>query len=238
MKDFGVQGVYFREDNFTASLNRVQNFCELLLTNDINIRWLCESRVRPLSRETLTLMAKAGCRWLYLGCESGSQRVLDLINKQITVQDIRNVINWGKELGIKCYTSWIIGVPGEINEDRKMTFELIKELKPFSAGVHVYIGLQGSTFYDEMLASGNYIFRDELGLLYSKDWNRLAIGISSYVKEDKFCPVQSLPFRIYKNIIKTVMWAAQKSPKSYKLIKKIADTPAIRSMQTDIQKYL
>ena len=61
------------------------------------IKWLCESRVNPLPKELMRHMAKAGCRWLYLGCESGSQRILDIVNKQIRVEDIRNVVNWGHE---------------------------------------------------------------------------------------------------------------------------------------------
>jgi len=218
IRDYNIQGVYFREDNFTASLKRVRKFCELILSQNIKIKWLCESRVKPLPKDILSLMAKAGCRWLYLGCESGSQRVLDLINKQISVEDIRNVINWGKELGIKCYTSWVIGVPGESDDDRKETFSLIKELKPFSAGLHVFIGLQGSEFYNEMLASNNYIYKDELGFLYSKDWNRLALSIPSYVKEDKFCPVQSIPFRAYKSLVRMLIELKNTHPKTYKKI--------------------
>lgn len=236
VKDFCVQGVYFREDNFTASLKRVHQFCELLIRKNRKIRWLCESRVKPLNRETMSMMARAGCRWLYLGCESGSQRVLDLINKQISVQDIRNVINWGKELGIKCYTSWIVGVPGETEADRQKTFDLIKEIKPFSVGMHVFIGLQGSDFYDQMLASKDYAYQDELGLLYSKQWNRLAMTIPSYVKEDKFCPVQSIPFRIYKNLIRSLIAAQHKFPKIQRTISKVYNVPMIRKLQTGILK--
>jgi len=236
VKDFGVQGVYFREDNFTASLKRVQQFCELLIRKNCKIKWLCESRVKPLSRETMSLMARAGCRWLYLGCESGSQRVLDLINKQISVQDIRNVINWGKELGIKCYTSWIIGVPGETEADRQKTFDLIQEIRPFSVGMHVFIGLQGSDFYDQMLASKDYVYQDKLGLLYSKEWNRLAMTLPSYIKEDKFCPVQSIPFRIYKNLIRSFVLAENKFPRVQRTARKVYNVPAVRRLQTEILK--
>lgn len=214
--DFGIKGVYFREDNFTGSLKRVARFSEMMLSDNIGIKWLCESRVRPLSREIMALMAKAGCRWLYLGCESGSQRVLDLINKQVTVEDIRNVINWGRELGIKCYTSWIVGVPGETQKDRRLTYDLIRELKPFSAGVHVFTGLPGSELYDEMIETGDYLHKDHLGLLYSEEFNRLAVHINSYLFANKFCPVQTVPFRIYKVLRKQTLGFARKYPRAFK----------------------
>jgi O-antigen biosynthesis protein len=213
--DFGVKGIYFREDNFTANINRVVQFCETLLSQNINIKWLCEARVRPLPKEVMSLMAKSGCRWLYLGCESGSQRVLDLINKQIDVSDIRNVINWGKELGIKCYTSWIVGVPGETIQDRRQTYKLIRELKPFSAGVHVFIGLPGSVFYKNMLESHSYVYQDDLGLLYSPEWNRLAVQINSYLLENKFCPVQTVPFKVYKILRQKLVRFLKKHPDLY-----------------------
>lgn len=211
-KDFGVKGIYFREDNFTASLPRVEKFCELLLSDNNQIKWLCETRVKPLPKNVLKKMAEAGCKWLYLGCESGSQKVLDQIDKRIMVADIRNVINWCKEFGIQCYTSWIIGTPGEEEQDRQATFELIEELKPFSAGIHVFIGLPGSTFYDEMLNKGQYTFKDELGLLYSPEWNQLAVRLSSYVSEDKFCPIQTIPFKLYKKLLRLSMRYGSKYP--------------------------
>lgn len=224
-RDFGVKGIYFREDNFTGNLSRANEFCETLLNKNIKTKWLCESRVSPLSKKMLEIMAKAGCRWLYLGCESGSQRILDRINKKIFVEDIRNVINWGKELGIKCYTSWIVGVPGETEDDRQKTFQLIDDLKPFSAGIHVYIGLPGSEFYNEMLETGNYVYKDDLGLLYSSSWNKLALRIPSYLSENKFCPIQSIPFKIYKAFARKALSFGRRYPTAGIKLSKIARSP-------------
>ena len=229
--EYDVKGIYFREDNFTANINRVVQFCEMLLRQNIRIKWLCEARVRPLPKDIMSLMARSGCRWLYLGCESGSQRVLDLINKQIDVSDIRNVINWGKDLGIKCYTSWIVGVPGETRKDRKLTYELIRELKPFSAGIHVYIGLPGSIFYEKMIETGNYIFKDDLGLLYSQEWNRLAVQINSYLLENKFCPVQSIPFKAYRVLRQKLVRFIKRHPDLYNKITESSFLPMIENIQ-------
>lgn len=231
MKDFGAKGIYFREDNFTGNQDRTRKFCEKLLNQNINIKWLCESRVRPLKREMLELMARSGCRWLYLGCESGSQRILDKIDKRIYIEDIRNVINWGKELGIKCYTSWIIGIPGETEEDRQKTFKLIEELQPFSAHINVYIGLPGSDIYEEMVQSGNYIYKDELGLLYSADWNKLAVRLPSYLSENKFCPVQSVPFKIYRVLARETLRIGRKYPSIAPLLIKISRSPLIHKLK-------
>ncbi len=235
-KDFGVKGIYFREDNFTASLPRVDQFCEKLLMDHNQIKWLCETRVKPLPKEILKTMARAGCKWLYLGCESGSQRVLDKIDKRITVDDIRNVINWCKELGIKCYTSWIIGTPGEEESDRAATFSLIDELKPFSAGIHVFIGLPGSVFYHEMLNNRQYVYKDDLGLLYSSDWNKLAIRLPAYLAEDKFCPSQTLPFRFYKKLVQYALKFGEKYPPMGSILKKCSRSEVITACSNQLVK--
>ena len=97
-----------------------------------------------------------------------------------------------------------------------MTYDLIRELKPFSTGIHVFTGLPGSELYDQMIESGGYVYKDHLGLLYSHDYNRLAVHINSYLLENKFCPVQSIQFRIYKVIRKKLLQFARKHSRTFK----------------------
>jgi hypothetical protein len=126
-----------------------------------------------LSRELLELMARAGCRWIYFGCESGSPEVLKRFQKQITTDHIRQALRWCKELGIHAYTSWVIGSPFESEADLQMTLRLIQETKPYSFGLNVYVGLPGGDLYRETLESGEYCFIDDLGLVYGKRHDEL-----------------------------------------------------------------
>ena len=109
IKDYGIAGIYFREENFTHSSERTQEFCKLLLQKGIRIKWLCESRVHPFDRGLLPLMKKAGCEWMYFGCESGSDRILKQLNdlKERARRMVIEYYNWNR---VTQETSYHIGL--------------------------------------------------------------------------------------------------------------------------------
>ncbi len=165
-KNYGAKAIYFREDNFTLNIKRVEKFCNLIITKKIKILWACETRVDNLSKELLKLMSDAGCRALYLGVESGSKKVLKSLNKQINVTQVKNVILWGKEFNINSYCSLITGVPGENIFDLIKTYRMIKKLNPYSYAFNIFVGLPGSPIYNEILKNKLYEYIDDLGLVY------------------------------------------------------------------------
>jgi radical SAM superfamily enzyme YgiQ (UPF0313 family) len=166
IKTYNARGIYFREDNFTLNEKRTRAFCEGLLQKNINISWACETRVDNLSRELTELMGRAGCRAFYLGIESGSPRVLDILNKGITLEQIKNVIDWSKKAGINAYCSLIAGVPGETFWDYYKTVRLMKRLKPYRYSFNVFVGLPDSPLYRQVKQNRLYEHEDANGLLY------------------------------------------------------------------------
>ncbi len=166
MNDYGAQGFYFREDHFTLSLKRTTSFCELLLSKNINTQWACETRVDRMTEELVRLMARAGCKAFYLGVESGSERILALLNKQITLAQIENTIRWCKKYGIKTYCSLIVGVPGETYDDFLQSEALMQRLRPHSYSFNVFVGIPKSPLYLQCLKDKSYEYMDDLGLLY------------------------------------------------------------------------
>lgn len=125
IKDFGVKGIYFREDNFTCKRSRVIKICELLLKRNINIKWLCETRVNQLDDELVSLMSRAGCQVFYIGFESGSQRMLDIYNKNTTVEQNETAARLAKKHGIQVAGSFMHAHPKETPEDRRLTQRFI-----------------------------------------------------------------------------------------------------------------
>jgi radical SAM superfamily enzyme YgiQ (UPF0313 family) len=111
-------------------------------------------------------MSGAGCRALYLGVESGSQRVLDKLKKGITIEQIINTVRWCKQYDIKAYCSLIIGTPGETYEDYLETKNLMENLNPHVFGFNVFVGIPKSPLYDHILENELYEYKDDLGLLY------------------------------------------------------------------------
>jgi len=126
-KDFKVEGIYFREDNFTVDKRRVERFCKLV--RKLKILWCCETRA-DIDPELIELMYSSGCRALYVGIESGSQKMLEVYNKRLTLSEIELFLKSCKKVGMKVAASFIINHPEEGKEDREATRKLIEKWKP------------------------------------------------------------------------------------------------------------
>jgi len=173
MKKYSARGIYFREDNFTLNRKRVVEFCELLLKKNLNIEWMCETRVNTLSWDLISLMYRAGCRAYYLGIESGSQRVLDKLKKGITIEQSEQVLEWCNKIGMKTYASFMVGIPGETKQERMQTVYFSEKIRPTTKGMAIFIGIPKSELYDYVLENKLYEYIDDVGLVYLKGHNNL-----------------------------------------------------------------
>ncbi len=173
---YNISNFYFREDNFTASPKRLDEFCDVLLLtkNRAKFKWVCESRAKRLTPQIVEKMAKAGCIGLYVGCESGSDRVLKLMHKMETAEDYRRVFPILKANGINTYTTWMFGYPGEKEHDRRTTQALINELEPTSADKFVFIGIPKSTMYNRLDTTGDYEYKDKYGFIFPHGYCKMA----------------------------------------------------------------
>lgn len=185
-KYYGMQAAYFREDHFTLNPGRTVAFCEGLLSKEMGLQWQCESRADSLDKPgILELMSRAGCEAIYLGIESGSQHMLDQLEKHETVEQFSSVIAKCKRLGIRTYASMIYGTPGERTEDIAETEAFLARVRPDFIGRNVFAGLPGSELYDELRKTGAYDYEDENGLLYPKGYEHRAMrmyGDNAYFK--------------------------------------------------------
>lgn len=152
-KTYDPAGVYFREDIFTCNKKRVADMCELLLKRDIKISWACETRVDAGSEPAFVeLMARAGCKGIYIGAESGSQKMLDHYNKQIKVEEIVQTCKNAKKNGIVVAMSLIVDHPLENWRDKLATRTLIRRTKPEIVWKNPYrddVGRHGTVTYPE-----------------------------------------------------------------------------------------
>jgi radical SAM superfamily enzyme YgiQ (UPF0313 family) len=172
VKHYGARGIYFREDHFLLNKKRITAFCELLLKKNIKIEWACETRADLLGDlEYQKLVKAAGCRAYYIGVESGSPRMLEIMQKGVTREQLIKAFEIAHKLGIKTYASMLVGIPGETENDLKQTDEMLEIIKPDKVGFNVYTGIPGSKLYDYVLKEGLYEYRDPVGILYLKGHN-------------------------------------------------------------------
>lgn len=113
-------------------------------------------------------MAKAGCETIWFGIESGSQRILNLLSKGITIQQAEVARQLCENAGIKFGASFMIGIPGEKREEMRKTLELAKRLKPDHCWFNVFVGLPNSPLYRKIVNRGLFSHIDDNYLAYVK----------------------------------------------------------------------
>ena len=111
----GYTRIYFQDDCFTISKSRLEEFCRLVLEEGLVFNWECLSRVDGLDSKLATLMRKSGCVQIFFGLESGNDRILEIMKKQVTLSKGREAIRITRDAGIKTGAFFIIGYPGETN---------------------------------------------------------------------------------------------------------------------------
>src|SRR5262249_34172757 len=96
-----VKMVQIKDDTFTTNKKRVIEMCRAMRAKDLRFFWSCDTRVDLLTDELLREMRLSGCQRLSLGVESGSQRILDAIDKKITTAEILESTHLAKKYGIR-----------------------------------------------------------------------------------------------------------------------------------------
>lgn len=124
---YGIREIDIFDYDFTVNKQRTIEICRQIRQRNLNILWACRSRV-DIDRELLSEMKQAGCGRIYYGIESGSQEILDKVDKGITLEQIRTTIRYTKELGMKALGFFLIGAPGDNKKTVRKTVKFAKEL--------------------------------------------------------------------------------------------------------------
>ena len=124
---FGIKDIYFQDDTFVANRDWVINFCRLLIKEKLDLTWACHARTNLVDLPLLRLMKRAGCWQISFGIESGSQKVLNAINKQITVSQHKKALKMCQKTGIAVKGLFMVGSFGETQKTLQETKRFIKE---------------------------------------------------------------------------------------------------------------
>lgn len=122
-------GVMWLDDTFLLDNGWMERLCGLLLEADLGIVWGCNVRADVADKETLALMQRAGLRIVHMGIESASQRILDEVyHKGITIEQVRRAVSNASDLGLKVRGYFMLGAPGETEDEVRQTVRLANEL--------------------------------------------------------------------------------------------------------------
>jgi anaerobic magnesium-protoporphyrin IX monomethyl ester cyclase len=174
-ENFNIDHIWFCDDIFGLKPGWVQEFAYLLKNENIQIRFKIQSRADLLTEpEIVEALADAGCENVWIGAESGSQKILDAMDKGITVAQIRQATHNMKAYGIKPSFFIQFGYPGEEKEDIAQTINMINELLPFEIGISVSYPLPGTGFYErvktDLKKKTNWTDSDEMALMFTNNF--------------------------------------------------------------------
>lgn len=125
-----ARGVVFIDDTFNVPLPRFKDICRLMIKKDYRFDWYSYFRCSNSDEEAIDLMARSGCKGVFLGIESGSPAILENMNKAATVEKYAEGIKLLKQYDILTFASFIIGFPGETDETVAETSAFIRENRP------------------------------------------------------------------------------------------------------------
>lgn len=147
-RNYGIRTVSFFDETFTLDKKRVLRLCDALISQDLDIRWYCNTRAHLVDLDLLKRMRQAGCRGISYGIESGSQSILDHADKCVTVEQARNAIAWARQARIKTFASFILGLPGETWDTVRETVDFVSQTMPTSAEFNVAVPYPGTKLYE------------------------------------------------------------------------------------------
>ncbi len=114
--------------------NALSSFVAHMKQNNLDLEWACDTRVDLLSADLLKEMREAGCRTIFFGIQSGSQRILEKLNTHTTPEKIEAAFKLCRKAGINIAASFMLGIPGETVADMETTYKFAK--KTWSRLVH------------------------------------------------------------------------------------------------------
>lgn len=193
MSKYGTKGIYFINDNFTLRKKETLELCDLMIKNKLDLEWVCDTRVDLVNQDLLEKMSKAGCRTIWFGVESGSEKMLQRIGRNTTLKQIENAFELCRKNKIQTACSFMLGMPDETLKDMEMSLKFAKKLNPDWCLFNVFIANPDSRLYQEVLESGKYDKLDDFLLSVKTeefDYNSLLAIQRRFFKEFNMSPKQ------------------------------------------------
>jgi anaerobic magnesium-protoporphyrin IX monomethyl ester cyclase len=243
---FGFSHIWFADDIFGLKPEWLKEFAYHIKKENLQIRYKIQNRVDLLLEEkNIEYLAESGCDIVWLGAESGSQKILDMMDKGIRLEQIFQVTKLLKAHNIKVAFFLQFGYLGEKIEDIILTINMVKELLPDDIGISVSYPLPGTKFYElvkeQLKQKSNWTDSDELHLMFHNTYKsefykqlhrvihkiyRKALGLRA-IKD-----IISSPMNINKTLLK-------QSVSLFHLIPgEIIEKRKLRAIEPDVAKSL
>lgn len=153
--------IFFEDDTFTVNKRRAMQICDEILERDLDVTWSVNARADHGDLELFKKMKEAGCRELLVGFESGDQGMLDMMNKRITLQQMRDFVKTAHKAGLVIHGCFVLGLPGETRESMEKTINTALELNIDTVQFSAAMPFPGTKYY---------AICEEKGLIKADSW--------------------------------------------------------------------
>lgn len=213
---YNPDSLWFVDDVFTVSHKWMQEFAELVTACNVNLPFECITRADRLNEEVLALLQKSGCFRVWIGAESGSQKIIDAMDRRVDVEQVRDMIRLAKKYQIETGTFIMLGYPGEDEKDIEETIHHLKSSNPDYFTITVAYPIKGTELYTQVepdfttnLDWTNSSDREiKFKRTYPERYYKFAV--SHVVNEVNYFKHAQIKYKIKSMVAKSGMWVTRK----------------------------
>lgn len=188
---YGVEAIHFMDDEFCMKKEFVFAFCDAMKSRfNGKISWGCAGRANLMTEELLVAMKEAGCVLVGYGIESGSQKMLDMMKKQVRVEQAKKAILLTKKIIGRADCSFVIGTPHETKATIQETVDFCKEMRLSPEVVFFMTPYPGTELYQMALAQGKIKDEEEYLLGLGEQGQKIRVNFTD-IPDDELYKIQS-----------------------------------------------
>ena len=163
---YHINDIGFMDDTFMLNKKRASDIADEIKARDLDLTFVASSRVDRVDKSLLENLKSSGLKTIYYGVESGSQRILDLMKKGITLKNVEDAVKMAKDVNLEVLTSFILGYPGETEEDMNTTIDFSTKLDSDYCQYSILTPFPGTPIYKDLI---------EKNLIDNEDWDRYTL---------------------------------------------------------------
>jgi anaerobic magnesium-protoporphyrin IX monomethyl ester cyclase len=151
-QNYDFDRIWFVDDVFTINHRWLRNFTAEIKRRELDISYEIITRADRMSEEVVAMLRHSGCFRVWIGAESGSQSILDAMNRMVTIEKVAEMIGLTKHYGMEAGTFIMLGYPGETEKDIRATLDYLRHANPDHFTMTVAYPIKGTPFYQEVEA--------------------------------------------------------------------------------------
>lgn len=175
VENYKIKDIAFMDDTFMLNKRRASLIADEIKNRELDIGFVASSRVDMVDKKLMEKLKSAGLSTIYYGVESGSQRVLDLMKKGITLKQAEDAVKAAKDVGVEILTSFILGFPGETSKEIDKTIDFSIKLNADYSQFSILTPFPGTPIYNDL---------KEKKLIETENWDQYTV-LKSVIKYDK-----------------------------------------------------